>query len=94
MMNDRIVQKDIKSTIYTPSHRKEENRLLCQKMIHCWHSLSMCLLSVTLLRTKAYITSLINKNQNESDDHDNHRGALTRDKTSNLFMNQKFEMWV
>ena len=92
MMNDRIVQKDIKSTIYTPSHRKEENRLLCQKMIHCWHSLSMCLLSVTLLRTKAYITSLINKNENQSDDHDNHRGALTRNQTLHLFVDNKFEM--
>ena len=92
MMNDRIVQKGIKSTIYTPSHRKEENRLLCQKMIHRWHSLSICVLSVTLLRTKAYITSLINKNENQSDDHDNHRGALTRNQTLHLFVNNKFEM--
>ena len=92
MMNDRIFQKDINSTISTPSHRKEENRLLCQKMMHCWHFLSICVLSVTLLRTKAYITSLINKNENQSDDHDNHRGALTRNQTLHLFVNNKFEM--
>ena len=76
---------------YTPIHRKEENRLLsCSNYFRSCHILLMCLVSVTLHRTKTFITSLITKNKkNINDDFGNQRRALTRNnQTSFIFMDE------
>ena len=49
--------------VHTPIHRKEENRLLSYlNYFRSCHVLLMCLASVTLHRTKNFITLLITKN--------------------------------
>ena len=77
--------------VHTPIHRKEENRLLSYlNYFRSCHVLLMCLASVTLHRTKNFITSLITKNKkNINDDFGNQRRALTRNnQTSFIFMDE------
>ena len=61
----------------TPSHRKEENRLLSHECTHR-HDTFMCLLGVTLRRAKNAATSHA-KTNNHNDYHNHHRRVLTRD---------------
>ena len=84
-MYKTYICNDIKATVYTPSHRKEQNRLLPCEFFHYCHGLFTCLVSVTLLRTKTYVL-LLKKNQNQNDVHKHHPRAVTRDQKSFLFM--------
>ena len=64
----------------TPSHRKEENRLLSHECTHQRHDTFMCLLGVTLRRAKNdAATSHHAKTNNHNDYHNHHRRVLTRD---------------
>ena len=72
--------KNIKSEMHnTPSHRKEENRLLSHECTHHRHDTFMCLLGVTLRRAKNAATLNHAKTNNHNDYHNHHRRVLTRD---------------
>ena len=89
-MLNAFIHSNMKLSVHTPTHRKEENRLLSYRhRLRCCHVLFMCSVSVTLLKVKTFITSLIKNNNRDNDYDDNQRRVLTRDNhNSFMFMNE------
>ena len=89
-MLNAFIHSNMKLSVHTPTHRKEENRLLSYKQcLRCCHVLFMCSVSVTLLKVKSFITSLIKNNNRDNDYDDNQRRVLTRNNHhSSMFMNE------
>ena len=86
-MEKMFARNNINVSGYTPTHRKEENRLLSCHFTRRCHFLFIYLVCVTLIRTKIFIISWIKNN-----DFVIQRRALTQNKTTFSFLDENSKL--